>query len=108
MTEAKKSRQRLYSAHESARAASLNGMPLATAGQRVLGYFVDVFLAVLVWFPAIRASAPRLEKRMKSMRKILSHCYASHNTAHFRLVAEAGERKVSSSIDSPLRIFLSC
>jgi uncharacterized RDD family membrane protein YckC len=40
-----------FQAHESERLASLNGLPLATFWQRFLGYFVDVMLAVLVWFP---------------------------------------------------------
>jgi len=44
--------RRRFHAHESHRVASLNGLPLATAWQRLLGYFIDVFLAVLIWFPA--------------------------------------------------------
>lgn len=44
-------RKRSFHAHESARMVALNGLPLATFWQRVLGYFVDVTLAVLVWVP---------------------------------------------------------
>ena len=42
---------RRFHAHESDRAHELEGLPLATFGQRLLGYFVDVALAVMVWFP---------------------------------------------------------
>jgi uncharacterized RDD family membrane protein YckC len=31
--------------------AELNGLPLAAFWQRVLGYFVDLLLAVVLWFP---------------------------------------------------------
>ena len=40
-----------YQAHESERALALNGLPLATSWQRLLGFFVDLLLAVVVWFP---------------------------------------------------------
>jgi uncharacterized RDD family membrane protein YckC len=42
---------RYFEAHETDRATALNGVPLATFGQRVVGYFVDLTLAVLLWFP---------------------------------------------------------
>lgn len=42
---------RRFHAHESARMAELNGLPLAAFWQRALGYFVDLLLAVVVWFP---------------------------------------------------------
>ena len=44
--------RRRFHAHETARADSLNGALLATFGQRVLGYFVDLLLAILLWAPA--------------------------------------------------------
>ena len=43
--------RRFFHAHETDRAATLEGVPLATFWQRFLGYFIDVMLAVLVWFP---------------------------------------------------------
>jgi hypothetical protein len=43
--------RRRFQTHESPRAHALNGLPLATFWQRLLGYFVDLLLAVLVWFP---------------------------------------------------------
>jgi uncharacterized RDD family membrane protein YckC len=42
---------RYFHAHESARVDELDGLPLAAFWQRVLGYAIDLFLAVLVWFP---------------------------------------------------------
>lgn len=42
---------RRYHAHAGARADSLNGLPLATFWQRLLGYFVDLLIAVIIWFP---------------------------------------------------------
>ena len=42
---------RRFHAHQSARMAELNGLPLAAFWQRVLGYFVDLLLAVVIWFP---------------------------------------------------------
>ena len=44
-------RQRLFRIHEGELAHSLEGLPLATFPQRVLGYFVDLVLAVLLWAP---------------------------------------------------------
>ena len=37
---------RLFHAHPDARAAALNGLPLATYWQRLLGYAVDLLIAV--------------------------------------------------------------
>lgn len=37
--------------HETARLHALEGLPLASFGQRLLGYFIDIFLAILVWVP---------------------------------------------------------
>jgi uncharacterized RDD family membrane protein YckC len=52
MTKKSPPERRRFYAHQSHRVASLNGLPLATAWQRLLGYLVDLFLAVLIWFPA--------------------------------------------------------
>jgi uncharacterized RDD family membrane protein YckC len=46
----RKARRRFH-AHQSARSEALNGLMLATFWQRLLGYFVDLVLAVLIWFP---------------------------------------------------------
>jgi uncharacterized RDD family membrane protein YckC len=43
--------RRFFHAHETDRAAALDGVPLASFWQRYLGFFVDGILAVLVWFP---------------------------------------------------------
>jgi hypothetical protein len=43
--------QRSFHAHISSRAAALNGMPLAQFWQRLVGYIVDILLAVTLWFP---------------------------------------------------------
>jgi len=40
-----------FHAHESRRAEALEGLPLASFGQRVLGYVIDLVIAVLLWFP---------------------------------------------------------
>ena len=45
-----KSRRRFH-AHESARADALDGLLLATFSQRVLGYLIDLFLALVLWLP---------------------------------------------------------
>jgi len=42
---------RRYHAHGHERALQLNGLPLATAWQRLLGYTVDLLLAVILWSP---------------------------------------------------------
>jgi uncharacterized RDD family membrane protein YckC len=46
-----KSQRRHYHAHAGKRAESLNGVLLATFWQRLLGYFVDLLVAILIWFP---------------------------------------------------------
>lgn len=51
MPEKKERRRRLFQTHETTRLHALEGLPLASFGQRVLGYFIDIFLAVLVWVP---------------------------------------------------------
>jgi len=47
----KQSKLRRFHAHETARVDALNGIVLAGFWQRVLGYLVDLFMVVLVWFP---------------------------------------------------------
>jgi uncharacterized RDD family membrane protein YckC len=42
---------RRFQMHETARMHALEGLPLASVGQRLLGYVIDVFLAVLFWAP---------------------------------------------------------
>jgi len=51
MTRQSKKARRRFHAHVEARAGSLNGVLLATFWQRLLGYFVDLLLAVVVWGP---------------------------------------------------------
>jgi uncharacterized RDD family membrane protein YckC len=46
----KPSRRRFF-AHESERAHALIGLPLAMFWQRLLGYAIDLLLAVIVWSP---------------------------------------------------------
>jgi uncharacterized RDD family membrane protein YckC len=43
--------QRHFHAHETARVDQLDGVPLAVFWQRLLGYFVDLIVAVVLWFP---------------------------------------------------------
>ncbi len=43
--------RRLFHMHETARQQTLEGLPLATIGQRFLGYAVDLFLALVLWIP---------------------------------------------------------
>jgi len=40
-----------FHAHESARMLALEGLPLAAFWQRVLGFFIDLFLALMLWIP---------------------------------------------------------
>jgi uncharacterized RDD family membrane protein YckC len=42
---------RRFHAHETARAKELEGLPLATFWQRLLGYTIDLLLAVFLWAP---------------------------------------------------------
>ena len=44
-------RGRFFQMHETGRLHALEGMPLATFAQRVAGYFIDLFLALLLWAP---------------------------------------------------------
>jgi RDD family len=43
--------RRRYHAHATARAAVLDGVLLATFGQRMLGYVVDLLIAMVIWAP---------------------------------------------------------
>jgi len=43
--------RRYFHMHETARMHALEGLPLATFWQRLLGYSIDVLLAVLIWIP---------------------------------------------------------
>jgi uncharacterized RDD family membrane protein YckC len=51
MSQPSKAARRRYHAHAGARADSLNGLLLATFWQRLLGYCVDLLIAVVIWFP---------------------------------------------------------
>jgi uncharacterized RDD family membrane protein YckC len=51
MSEQPSKPRRRFNAHENARLDALDGLPLATFWQRLLGYFVDLMIAVLIWFP---------------------------------------------------------
>jgi len=46
-----KENRRLFQMHETARLHALEGLPLASLAQRVLGYLIDIFIALLLWFP---------------------------------------------------------
>jgi uncharacterized RDD family membrane protein YckC len=51
MNQQAKAERRRYHAHAGARADRLDGLLLATFGQRLLGYCVDLVIAVIIWFP---------------------------------------------------------
>jgi uncharacterized RDD family membrane protein YckC len=51
MNEKLKKAGRRFHAHESALLGVLNGLPLATFSQRLLGYAVDLLVAVVLWSP---------------------------------------------------------
>ena len=42
---------RHFQAHETTRGAELAGLPLASFGQRALGFLIDFFLVILAWVP---------------------------------------------------------
>jgi uncharacterized RDD family membrane protein YckC len=46
-----KGKARRFEAHSTARMAALDGMALASFWQRLLGYVIDLGLAVVIWFP---------------------------------------------------------
>jgi hypothetical protein len=45
------SARRRFHIHETDRMHALEGLPLATGRQRLLGFLVDLFLALLLWIP---------------------------------------------------------
>ncbi|HUP04602.1 MAG TPA: RDD family protein [Bryobacteraceae bacterium] len=51
MTQGSQPARRRFHAHVGARANSLDGIPLASFWQRLLGYLVDLLAAVLIWAP---------------------------------------------------------
>ena len=51
MSPQSKAARRRYHAHAGPRAELLNGILLATFWQRLLGYCVDLLIAVIIWFP---------------------------------------------------------
>lgn len=50
-TQTKQRDRQHFHAHESPRFRQLDGVPLATFWQRVLGYLIDLILAITVWAP---------------------------------------------------------
>jgi uncharacterized RDD family membrane protein YckC len=50
-TKIEKSGKHRFCGHESPRLKQLGGQPLATFGQRLLGFYLDLILVVLIWFP---------------------------------------------------------
>jgi len=51
IAEGVRGRVRRFHAHETARVDALNGVPLAAFWQRALGYFVDMWVAIVIWMP---------------------------------------------------------
>jgi len=51
MTPKPRKERRRFHAHGASHADVLNGLLLATFPQRLLGYLVDLFVAVMVWWP---------------------------------------------------------
>jgi uncharacterized RDD family membrane protein YckC len=51
MTEKLEKTQRRFHVHESSHRSALDGRLLATFWQRLLGYVVDLMIAVIIWFP---------------------------------------------------------
>jgi len=51
MSPPSKAARRRYHAHAGTRAELLDGILLATFWQRLLGYCVDLLIAVIIWFP---------------------------------------------------------
>ena len=51
MSKKPKKLRRRFHAHASDRAAALNGQLLAAGWQRVLGFYLDMVLAVVIWSP---------------------------------------------------------
>ena len=51
MSEKDEKNRHIFKAHESARLNALNGLPLARWWQRLLGYAIDLFIAIVIWIP---------------------------------------------------------
>jgi len=51
MTDDAKGERHRFHAHASARLEALNGILLAAFWQRLLGYVVDLLIAVIIWAP---------------------------------------------------------
>ena len=51
-SETRVGKSRHFHVPDTARLRELEGLPLATFGQRVLGYAIDLVIAVLLWAPA--------------------------------------------------------
>ncbi len=52
MSKKQKRERRRFHSHQSARMEALNGLPLAMFWQRLLGYWIDLIIAVVIWGPA--------------------------------------------------------
>jgi hypothetical protein len=52
--------RRRFQAHETERISTLDGALLATFAQRVLGFGVDVLIAVIIWAPRQRKDAGKM------------------------------------------------
>lgn len=50
-TQTKTSGRQRFHTHQSAKMRQLEGVRLATFGQRMLGYLVDLLLAIVIWAP---------------------------------------------------------
>ena len=50
-TQTGRRKRNTFSAHESGRMRQLDGLPLASFWQRLLGYAIDLLLAIVIWFP---------------------------------------------------------
>jgi len=51
MSQRVQNNRRSFRAHESARLHALNGLPPSSQGQRLLGYTIDLFIAIVIWVP---------------------------------------------------------
>jgi uncharacterized RDD family membrane protein YckC len=51
MSEKGEKKGRSFRAHETDRLKALDGLPLARWWQRILGYAIDVFIAIVLWIP---------------------------------------------------------
>jgi uncharacterized RDD family membrane protein YckC len=51
MPQKQKGAKRRFHAHQSPHLTALDGLPLAAFWQRLLGYVIDLLIAVVLWFP---------------------------------------------------------